>query len=159
MIKAIFASDLAHGFGFEGGLPWPSIKEDFDHFKEATMGNYIVMGYNTYKTLPTLKGRVSVVMSRDDNIVLKHKGDLFVQKALLLEESKWLSTLADVSFIGGTSLLIPEHLEHCDEIYHTTVKGVYEADTYVPKETMAYLSTLNQEILLETEQCIIRKYT
>ena len=164
MIKAIFATDLSHGFGIGGGLPWPPIKEDFTHFKAVTKNNYIAMGYNTYKTLPKLKGRTPVVILDLENRGLPDLGTphpLWTGAESFIADLSWLSykEIADVCIIGGTSLLTTEALESCDEIHHTTVKGVYEADTYVSAETMAYLSTLNQEILLESERCIIRKYT
>ena len=55
-MKAILAVNNIGMVGLEGGLPWRNLK-DFQHFKKMTMGGVLVCGYNTYQTLPELKGR------------------------------------------------------------------------------------------------------
>jgi dihydrofolate reductase len=57
MIKAIAAMDNNRLIGRGGGLPWPTIKEDFQWFKTFTANQYLVVGSTTYKTLPPLPGR------------------------------------------------------------------------------------------------------
>lgn len=44
MIKAIFAVDYWGGMGFNGSLPWPTHKEDFQYFKDHTINNIVIMG-------------------------------------------------------------------------------------------------------------------
>ena len=68
-----------------GGLPW-SDTEEMKHFKETTMGNKVVMGYNTFKSLgfKPLKGRTNYVyLERQDEVprvdgvtYIKYKNDL-----------------------------------------------------------------------------------
>jgi dihydrofolate reductase len=162
MIKAVFATDLAGGFGHKGGLPWPSIKEDMKHFMNVTKNTHLAMGYSTYKTLPVLKGRPPiVVLDISRGVPAWEKEPMYTSFDSFIADALWLESynISDVSIIGGTSLLIPKYLESCAEIYRTTIKGVYEADVYMPSETMLYLSTLTPEIILDTECCIVRKYT
>jgi dihydrofolate reductase len=163
MIKAIFATDMAGAFGLEGGLPWPPLREDFQHFKNITMGNYVAMGYSTYKTLPKLKNRHPIVVL-DTNRELPELGShepMYTGLDSFVQDCHWFSTygISDVSIIGGTSLLVPKYLEHCSEIYHTTIKDFYKADTYIPNKTLEYLDTLKSTVILETDNCIIKKYT
>jgi len=64
MIKAIAAMDNNRLIGRGGGLPWPTIKEDFQWFKTFTANQYLVVGSTTYKTLPPLPGRKLLVLTR-----------------------------------------------------------------------------------------------
>ncbi len=54
-MKAILAMAENRVIGKNGGLPWPSIKEDFKWFREFTMGKKLIVGKNTFDTLPLLK--------------------------------------------------------------------------------------------------------
>lgn len=57
--------------GYKNSLIW-SIKEDLLFFKEITMGTYIIMGKNTYESMPkNLTGRTYIVLSRNDNFNLE----------------------------------------------------------------------------------------
>lgn len=47
----IIAVDADGGIGLKNELPW-YCPEDFAHFKEMTEGSTVVMGMNTYKSLP-----------------------------------------------------------------------------------------------------------
>jgi len=68
-MKAIIAMAENRVIGKNGGLPWPSIKEDFKHFKEFTMGNTLIVGKNTFDTLPLLKNRECLVLVKEDKIM------------------------------------------------------------------------------------------
>lgn len=52
--------------GDKGGLPWPRIAEDMRRFRTLTMGHAVVMGNNTWKSLPKagLPGRRPIIVSR-----------------------------------------------------------------------------------------------
>lgn len=151
MIKAIFASDTAGGFGKADGMPWPPISEDFKHFKELTMGSYIVMGRTTWDSLPKLPGRIPVVVTaRPIDGVLCIKPDNLVN--WLLENNE-----KNIYIIGGRSVLTIEILELCAEIYHTEVCSCYTADTKLSNEVLEYLQQKQADIMLETPKCKIRR--
>ena len=64
-MKAIAAMDEKRGIGFENGLPWKNpIKEDFRWFKEFTTGKILVVGSKTFDTLPSLRNRNVVVLTK-----------------------------------------------------------------------------------------------
>lgn len=153
---SIFATDLAHGFGMKGYMPWKHLPEDMQHFREITHGKHIVMGYNTWKTLPSLPYRTSVVVTRS-----------YISSALCLPMENHIDHIRDlekelgeeVVVIGGAKMLSPELLAECSTIFHTSIKGTYPVDTYMSAESMGHLKTMKEEIIIETPQCIIRKYT
>jgi len=78
-INAIVAVDEHWGIGKDGTMPWPHLSEDLKRFKKLTDGSMIVMGKNTWLSLPKrpLPGRENVVISRtlDDDSVITVSGD------------------------------------------------------------------------------------
>lgn len=62
-MKAILAVNNLGFIGLKGGLPWRS-SEDFKHFKRMTLGKRLLVGHNTFHTLPHLGDRVVVLDER-----------------------------------------------------------------------------------------------
>lgn len=66
-ITAILAMDSSLLIGSKNGLPW-HIPEDMKRFKEFTTGGIVVMGRNTYMSLPErfrpLPHRRNIVITR-----------------------------------------------------------------------------------------------
>ena len=70
----IVAMDDYCGIGKNGNIPW-RISEDLKHFKETTENHVVIMGGNTYKSLPRrepLKNRLNIVVSKTELDCLKH---------------------------------------------------------------------------------------
>lgn len=67
MIAAVATGNFA--IGYSGGLCY-RIREDMIRFKELTMGHTIIMGYNTYKSLPggALSGRRNIVLTDENEL-------------------------------------------------------------------------------------------
>lgn len=67
-MKAIIAVNNLGYIGLKGNLPWPSCKPDFRHFKLMTSNpdgdSRLLVGHNTFVTLPQLKGRTIIVAGR-----------------------------------------------------------------------------------------------
>jgi len=71
-MKAIIAISKNRAIGLNGKLPWGNVyKDDFKWFKEFTMGKTLVVGWNTFNSLPRLKGRRGIVLDKkwDGNIM------------------------------------------------------------------------------------------
>lgn len=85
MITIIAAIDEHNALGYQGHLLY-DIPTDKTRFKALTMGHKIVMGHNTYKTIPSLPGREKYVLSRD--------------KTLLLPDATVLHSLQDILTLG-----------------------------------------------------------
>ena len=63
MISMIASVGKKNELGKKNGLVW-RISADMKYFKNTTMGHKVIMGYNTYKSLPgDLPGREIIVLS------------------------------------------------------------------------------------------------
>mgnify|MGYP000239424212 FL=1 len=128
MISIIAAVGKNNALGRGNDLIW-HIKEDLKNFKDLTMGKYIVMGKNTYKSLPRhLEGRKYIVLSSSlDNI---DDGMLFKDFNKLLEFVKNLDE--EIMIIGGASIY-KLFLPYANKLYLTEIDSEEQADVYFPK--------------------------
>lgn len=127
MISIIAAVGKNYELGKNNNLIW-HLKEDLINFKKMTMGKKIVMGANTYKSLPkNLEGREYIVLSKSLKGI--KNGILFTEFAKLLD---YLNSLdEEVMIIGGASIY-QQFLPFADKIYLTEVAAVAPADVYFP---------------------------
>lgn len=130
MIKAIFAVDHWGGMGYNGTLPWPTHKEDFQYFKEQTINNIVVMGRKTWddpKMPKPLPNRTNYVVTNNKiNVpnVRTIAGDNIANK--ILEIANNFPRLT-VWIIGGPNLLMQtKHI--IDELHITHIKGAWRND-------------------------------
>lgn len=128
MISIVAAVGKNNELGRGNDLIW-HIKEDLKNFKDLTMGKYIVMGKNTYESLPRhLEGRKYVVLSSSlDNI---DNGILFKDFDKLLEFVKNLDE--EVMIIGGARIY-KLFLPYATKLYLTEIDSEEKADVYFPK--------------------------
>ena len=126
MISIIAAVGKNNALGRGNDLIW-HIKEDLKNFKDLTMGKYIVMGKNTYKSLPRhLEGRKYIVLSSSlDNI---DDGMLFKDFNKLLEFVKNLDE--EIMIIGGASIY-KLFLPYANKLYLTEIDSEEQADVYL----------------------------
>lgn len=127
MISIIAAIGKNNELGKDNKLIW-HIKEDLVNFKELTMGKYIVMGANTYFSLPRkLEGRKYIVLSK--KIKTLEDGILYSDFDSLLE---FVSSLdEEVMIIGGASVY-KLFMPCADKLYLTLIEDTKEADAYFP---------------------------
>lgn len=112
MIQLVFALGLPNKFdgryvfGKENGLPWSHIKEDMKMFSDLTMNTVLIMGHNTFRSLPCrLKYRSHVVISTDTKKNIRAlNGDRPNYAYRSLEEALKMHK-TDVSIIGGAGLI------------------------------------------------------
>ncbi len=77
--KAIAAMSLNRVIGAGGKIPW-HLPEDFKWFKQATMGNVIVMGRKTFESLGRpLPNRKNLVLTRHPQRLIKKYPEIFGQ--------------------------------------------------------------------------------
>lgn len=131
LMKAILSADLKWGIGL-GGKLLQRVPEDMAFFVRMTAGKVVVMGKETFKSLPgmrPLKDRVNIVMSRDMNfvddrlIICRSINELFKELEKYPPE--------DVFVIGGESIY-NQLLPYCTEAYVTRFEKVFEADRHFP---------------------------
>ena len=127
MISIIAAIGKNRELGRGNDLIW-HIKEDLKNFKNLTMGKYIVMGKNTYESLPKhLEGRKYIVLSSSLSEI--ENGLLFNDFNKLLEFIKDIDE--EVMIIGGASIY-KLFLPYADKLYLTEIDSEEKADVYFP---------------------------
>jgi dihydrofolate reductase len=163
-MKAILAMAQNRVIGKNGGLPWPSIKEDFKWFKEFTVGNTIVVGKNTFDTLPLLKNRECLVLSKGDSVL-----DAYIENQYIVNNNSMtgqLVTIQDIEsysqfrkdylIVAGGAKTYIKLLPYINEFYVTHVNGNYDGDTFMPE--FEHLFT-NKETIKEFDLHKVIKYT
>lgn len=127
MISIIAAIGKNRELGRGNDLIW-HIKGDLKNFKNLTMGKYIVMGKNTYESLPKhLEGRKYIVLSSSLSEI--ENGLLFNDFNKLLEFIKDVDE--EVMIIGGASIY-KLFLPFADKLYLTEIDSEEKADVYFP---------------------------
>jgi len=162
-MKAIIAMAENRVIGKNGGLPWPSIKEDFKWFKEFTVGNTIVVGKNTFDTLPLLKNRECLVLVKEDKIMAANPNQYLVNNNSMTGQ---LITMTDIELysqfkknyliVAGGAKTYVRLLPYITEFYVTHVNGTYDGDTFM--SSFEDLFT-NKEVVKEFDGHKVIKYS
>ncbi len=127
-MKAILHADKNWGIGKSNSLMF-KIPADMKFFKETTVGNVVVMGSNTLKSLPggkPLKDRTNIVLypggrKRDDCTIVDSLEELFSQIKKYDSEKVYV--------IGG-AMMYKTLLPYCSEVLVTKVDAVGDADVF-----------------------------
>ena len=161
-MKAILAMAKNRCIGIEGKIPW-HIPNDFRWFKEFTTGKKLIVGKNTFDTLPMLKNREILVLTRRveeldhiPNQYLINKNDLTgkiidIKDVYLFE----LNKDSDIIVAGGAKTYV-RLLPYITEFYVTHVNGSYDGDTFMPPFEDLFT---NKEIVKEFDLHKVIKYT
>ncbi len=122
-MKLIVACDPKGGIGFDGKLPWTNIQGDLPRFKALTTNKVIIMGRNTWESLPKkpLPNRVSVVVTSSQIEGITTLSGLPNKRTAQLDDA-WL--------IGGAKLINSSwHL--VDEVHLSRTFAEYTCDTFI----------------------------
>ena len=130
-MKAILSADINWGIGF-GGKLLQRVTEDMKFFVRMTAGKVVVMGRETFESLPgkqPLKDRINMVLSKNGNF----EDDRLIVARSLSELFKKLEPYPsdDVFVIGGESVYT-QLLPYCTEVYITRFEKEFEADRHFP---------------------------
>jgi dihydrofolate reductase len=134
MEKIIIAAVAENNvIGKENDIPW-HYPEDLKHFKQTTTGFPVVMGSNTYLSLPDsyrpLPGRTNIVLTREELDI-----DESVKQANSLEEAWELASengKQKLFIIGGASVY-SQTLEIADRMILTVIHKEFDGDTFFPE--------------------------
>lgn len=137
------SENLAIGKG--GKLPW-HYPADLKHFKETTMGNAVVMGSNTWRSIgKPLAGRLNIVLSRraqidaaPDLIFLRNEDEA-------VELSRYLK--GDLYVIGG-SKIYELFSPYIDTWLVTEIPmQIDDADVFMPPDYLSGFYVVSEEDL------------
>lgn len=123
-IGLIYARGTNGAFGHKNGLPWSRIKEDMKHFANITQGHAVLMGRNTWESLPDnyrpLPDRTNIVLTHSKG---QHRQDLhYVSSFEHAMAAAKIGRRSELWIIGGAQLL--QSMQH-----HASIAIVTEIDT------------------------------
>ena len=132
MYSAIVAVDNNWGIGYNGDL-LISIPDDLKNFKKLTTGHTVVMGLNTWNSLPKkpLPNRLNVVIEPLDdwyyeNDTLHMDLNTFIRRFKSLDQNKEI-------FIMGGGSIYKQLIPYCNRVYVTKIyKNFDNVDTFFP---------------------------
>lgn len=128
MFSIIVAVDSKLGIGKDGKLPW-RLKGEMKYFKDTTMGGVVIMGRNTWESIPgkfrPLTGRVNVIIAKKRDHTFTSLGEALDQ---LKDQGKKI-------FVIGGARLYKEAIkrEDCESLYVTEIDKDFDCDTFFPE--------------------------
>jgi dihydrofolate reductase len=163
-MKAIVAMAKNRVIGKNSALPWPSIKEDLNHFKEFTTGKTLIVGKNTFDTLPLLKNRECLVLTKPveaidayiTNQYLVNNNDMTGQMITVEDIESYSQFRKDYLIVVGGAKTYVKLLPYITEFYVTHVNGNYDGDTFMPEFEHLFA---HQEVVKEFDGHKVIMYT
>ncbi|MCL2049245.1 MAG: dihydrofolate reductase [Defluviitaleaceae bacterium] len=119
------------GIGYKNQLLF-HIPEDLQYFKEKTTGKVVIMGHNTFLSLPNQRP-----LPNRKNIVLSRKAGLEINGAQVYNSLEALEAALkdyapqDIFIIGGEQIYT-QFLDRCDTAYVTKINASPTADAFFP---------------------------
>ena len=144
-MESICAIDLNNGLSKEGIIPWKS-KKDLKFFQNKTINNVVIMGKNTYFSLPDevkpLNNRLNIVLTSNPeqflnlydgirNVIFTNNDK--IHNAILnyrekyIEKYTFLSSNFKIFFIGGKKIY-EQYISLCEKVWVTQIKKDYDCD-------------------------------
>jgi len=156
MVKIIIAAVATNGVigRLSGEMPWLS-KEEFQHFRNTTLGHPIIMGRKTFESLgKPLKGRLNIVLSKQRDFMIKL--DEVVTLNSLIEAYEYCKekNYTKIFIIGGGQIF-PEAMKSADEMIISIMKFPAKGDVYFPVIDPNIWNEVNRE---ERSEFIIITY-
>ena len=171
-MEAIVAIDLHNGISKNGTIPWTS-KKDMTHFYKKTNGNVVLMGRNTYFSIPEerrpLKNRLNIVLTSNpqlyqdisnSNVIFTHDDSIYLYFLQNSEKCRdafpFLHENFKVFVIGGKQIyekLIPL----CHTIWLTQIKKDYNCDLFL-KNVYNFNNKMMVTEIENDDELIIYKY-
>jgi dihydrofolate reductase len=127
-----------------GEMPWKS-KEEFQHFRNTTLGFPIIMGRKTFDSLgKPLAGRLNIVLStKNDYIIANDDVKVFTdfQSALDFCQSQNFEKV----FIIGGGVIFELAIKIADEMIISIMKFSAEGDVFFPQISEKKWKLLSKE--------------
>lgn len=153
-LELIAAVGENYELGKDNKLIW-RIKKDLQTFKTITMWKNMVMGKNTYDSMPKhLEGRKYIVLTRQ-NIELEN-ATVYHSKSEFIKNLKFNERY----IICGGAQIYKLFIDDVETMFLTHIEESHEADAFFPQFDK---SQFNSELLVNTEENGIKykqyKYT
>ena len=125
-MKLIVACDPRGGIGYQNKLPWAKIQGDLPRFKQLTEGKIVVMGRNTWESLPKkpLPNRINYIVTSDP-------GSIPICSSVFPTTIDILKRLDDNACVIGGARLINSSWDYIDTVHLTKTSTEYTCDTFI----------------------------
>ncbi|QEM43093.1 dihydrofolate reductase [Bacillus phage Chotacabras] len=130
IISLIAAHGKNREIGKDNQMLWKS-KEDFNWFKEKTMGKPVIMGSKTHLSIGKfLPGRINIVLTRNKDFKPLHE-DVRIYHSIheVLNDFK---DEKELMVIGGDSIY-KQFMPMANRLYITEIDKEYDADSFFPE--------------------------
>ena len=146
-ISIIVAVAENNAIGKDNDLLW-HISDDLKRFKKITSGHKIIMGKNTFLSLPIrpLPNRTSIVIT--DDMSDNYEGCIM---AYSIEDAMTKCDEDEECFIIGGGSIYKQFMPLADKLYLTKVGRNYEADTFFPDIRSDEWELIEQEDHIDQE--------
>lgn len=157
-LYGIVAFCRKRGIGKNNSIPW-NITEDLKNFKRLTENNIIIMGHNTYNSIPEhirpLKNRTTIVLTKGKEETV---GDnLYFRNNLDCVES--FDSSQKLFIVGGEDLYNC-YISDFDAIYVTFIDNDYDCDKFFPHVKSNFkIESYSENYWSEHEKCNFRYIT
>jgi dihydrofolate reductase len=124
MIAAVSTDGV---IGIDDDIPW-RIPEDFKHFRDTTMGNMLLVGATTFKTLPKKahEGREFIILNSGERFDLAERGYYqFSKLDVVLNLLQHPNVMLDKVYVIGGASIYDALIDYCDEAVITFVGRSY----------------------------------
>ncbi len=129
-ISIIVAMARNYVIGKNNSMPW-HITEDFRWFKKITLGHTLIMGKNTFLSLPIkpLPNRRNVVITHDNNFYWSSE----IEIVHSLDEAIDIADRDKENFVIGGGEIYKQFLPIANKLYVTFIDEEFEGDTFFPE--------------------------
>jgi dihydrofolate reductase len=141
-ISIIVAIAKNNGIGKDNKLLW-HISADMKRFKKITTGHTVIMGKNTFHSLPSgpLKNRRNIVIT--DNPADRFEG---CEMAHTIDEALALCDKHKENFVIGGASVYRQFMPHATKLYLTRVNQSFDADTFFPEINPGEWEEISREL-------------
>lgn len=153
-LTIIVAADKNNGIGIKNELPW-RLSDDLKRFKAITSGHTIIMGRNTWFSLPKrpLPNRKNVVLTNES---IQEDGAVL---AWSIDEVMGLCDPQNENFIIGGDSIYRQFLPFCQKVLLTRVNGDFDTDTFFPDlDQKIWHQESESELMTDSVSCITYTY-
>jgi dihydrofolate reductase len=155
MISLVVARARNGAIGKDNDIPWYA-PEDLAFFKRETLGGAVIMGRNTWDSLPfkPLKNRLNIVVTSQTG--LAEHCCASVEEAITLAQSMGCARLYGIGGAGIYRAMLPM----ADRLLVTEVDmDVPDADTFFPDFTdQDWHLNARQELRASDPACVLHEY-
>lgn len=172
-MEAIYAIDSKNGLSKNGVIPW-KCKKDMLFFMNKTKKNIVIMGKNTYFSLPfehrPLKNRLNIVftsnpdvydvdINENSNVIftnnIKIHEDIVTNRYKYYNMYNFLNNDFKIFIIGGKTIY-ERFIPLCNKIWVSRLKCDYDCDLFLDYN---YSRQYKEEIYEQDDELEIIEYT